>query len=131
MPDCAAGDFEFVRHRVLSREEYLFEIDDYTLGGGNHFLLAHLRVFSFTPSAMKRILADWRAFRACVSAPLFAIGEEDDAKWRRFVSHLGFEPALEVVCNNDVRRLMYRSLCPGNIMLLNEKLNAPEAESIT
>lgn len=116
MPACEQGGFEFQqRIRVLERPEYLFEIDEYLDAAGHQFLYAHLRVFKFTPSVMKRILADWRAFRACVSAPLFAIGEEDDAKWRRFVSMLGFQPALEVVCLNGERRLMYRHARLNNL----------------
>lgn len=108
MPDCAPGDFEFVtRHRALDRPEYLFEIDEYRRGA-DQFLYAHLRVFKFSPSIMKRILAEWRAFRAIVAAPLFAIGEVDDEKWERFVTHLGFEPAIEVVCLNGERRRMFR-----------------------
>lgn len=104
----SAPSFEFVtRHRALDRPEYLFEIDEYRRGA-DQFLYAHLRVFKFSPSVMKRILAEWRAFRAIVAAPLFAIGEVDDAKWERFVTHLGFEPAIEVVCLNGERRRMFR-----------------------
>lgn len=114
------NEFSFVtRHRVLTYPEYWFELDEYRRGDGSQFLLAHLRFAKFSPSIFKRVKAQWAEFRACTSAPIFAIGEVDDAKWVRFVSHLGFEPAMDVVCLNGERRRMYR----------NVRLNAAEPNS--
>lgn len=105
-----APQFSFVtRHRLLSYPEYWFELDEYRRGA-DQFLLAHLRFAKFSPSIFKRVLAEWRTFRACTYAPIFAIGEVDDAKWKRFITHLGFEPAMEVVCVNGQQRRMYRNV---------------------
>jgi hypothetical protein len=114
-PDLSPTDFEFVtRHVVLDYPEYWFEIDEYRRPDGAQFLLAHLRVEKFTSSILRRIDHEWRTFRACVSAPLFAVAEEDDAKWERFVARLGFKPFQEVICNNGVPRRLFISVPQDN-----------------
>jgi hypothetical protein len=40
---------------------------------------------------------------------LFTVGETEDAKWRRFISHFGFEPLMPVVCENGQNRMMFIS----------------------
>lgn len=116
MPACEQGGFEFQqRIRVLERPEYLFEIDEYLDAAGHQFLYAHLRVFKFTPSVFKAIKKDWSVFRQHIVSPLFAIGEVEDAKWVKFVTSLGFVPAMDVVCLNGERRLMYRHARLNNL----------------
>jgi hypothetical protein len=102
-------EFEFVvRHCVLDRPEYLFEIDEFRRGQ-DPFLQAHFVVHYWSPSVFKRILSEWRVFRSIVTTPLYALGEDDDDRWRRFVSHLGFKPFTTVVCNNGQQRSLYQS----------------------
>lgn len=85
------------RLKVLQREHYLFEIDEYGCGE-QQMLLAHLRVSKFSPAIMKSILRDWRMFREKVSAPIFVAPHDETGqpvdlkKWERFVSLLGFKP---------------------------------------
>lgn len=113
-PNCAGEEFRpLIRHCILCYPEYWFEVDEYRRGE-EVFLLAHLRFAKFTPAIFKRWLAEWQAFRACVTAPVFAIGEVDDEKFERFVTRLGFEPAMNVVCINGVERRMFRHLV-GNV----------------
>jgi hypothetical protein len=102
-------DFDFVsRHSILKNPEYWFEIDEY-VRGQDQLLLAHLRIAKWTPSVLKRIDRDWRVFRECVTAPLFAHAEIDDRKWERFVSRLGFRFLCNVVGTNGETRRMFIS----------------------
>lgn len=105
------GSFEFVtRHLVVDHEEYWFEIDEYRRGA-EQFLLAHIFFEKFSPSILKRVFNEWKAFRTCVKAPLYAVCDDGDAaKWERFVSRLGFRPmGIEVDCNNGERRPLFIS----------------------
>lgn len=108
-------NFEFVqRHRVHEQPKYLFEIDEYRRSGGEQFLLAHIRVIDWSKATLVDMLKKWRVFRECVSAPLFACGEEDNAKWEAFVSLFGFKPHMEIVCNNGEKRRLFINVkdCP-------------------
>jgi hypothetical protein len=99
----------FARHAVhdaLTDADYCFEIDEYRRGP-DQMLLAHLRVFRWSPSVLKSLLKHWAQLRQCVKAPLFASGEVDDDKWRRFVTLLGFEPLEHVKCENGETRLLF------------------------
>lgn len=107
--EAEADSFLFVtRHRALDRPEYLFEIDEYRRGA-DQFLMAHLRFAKFSPSIFKRVLHEWKVFRSCTYAPIFALGEVDDDKWKNFVTHLGFTFDRDVVCLNGERRRMFRN----------------------
>lgn len=99
------------RHMILDYPEYWFEIDEYQKEDGQQVLFAHLRCAQFNKSILQRILIEWRAFRTVVTAPLFAFAEQEDAKWKGFVSLLGFKPtAQEIVCNNGAKRQLYISV---------------------
>lgn len=103
-------DFEFIkRHHVLSTPNYWFEIDEYKRGD-DQFLLAHIRFAKFSPSIYREILRNWKIFRQCVTAPLFAVSELDDPKWEKFVTRLGFQPVNEVVCENGERRRLFLNI---------------------
>lgn len=101
------GDFEYARtHRALTTDAYWFDLDEYRRGQDT-FLLAHLRFDKWTPSVFKRVLKEWIAFRQCVTAPVFALGEVDDDKWARFVSRLGFRFHQQVNCINGTSRRLF------------------------
>ena len=107
-------DFEFHQnHLVLDKPEYLFDIDEYRRGQ-EQFLLAHISVHEWSPRVLKMILHDWRLFRQCVTAPLFACaGPGDTDKWERFVSRLGFRFLRNVICENgEPRRLFIHAVQP-------------------
>jgi hypothetical protein len=104
------SDFEFItRHRVYTdpHERYIFEIDEYHRGE-DQLLIAHLRFFSFSPSALKQALTHWTSFRSVVTSPLVCWGEDESDKWQRFVHMFGFKPlGQSILCNNGERRELY------------------------
>lgn len=104
-------------HEVISTPEYEVHIDEHKRGQDT-FLLVHIRVHVFAPSVFKKIKSQWQTLRQCVTAPLYALAEEDDEKWERFVSHLGFEFLQQVTCENgESRRLFIHVVqphCNGN-----------------
>jgi hypothetical protein len=107
-------EFEFVgTHRVITTDDYWCDIDEYRRGQ-EVFLLGHIRFNNFTPSALKRLLAQWRVFRQCVTAPVFALGEVDDEKWARFVSLLGFRFLRKVNCINGASRRLFIHIVDGH-----------------
>jgi hypothetical protein len=100
-------DFKLVaRHDALTTEDYRFEIDEYRRDD-DQLLLAHLRVFRWSPSVLKSLLKNWSLLRQCVKAPLFASAEVDDDKWTRFVSLLGFEPFETITVENGEQRRLF------------------------
>lgn len=106
------ADFKFVtRHRLHTTDSFWFEVDEYLRprddAVGDQLLMAHVRVVRWSPSVRKEIHRVWKAFRACVTIPVFAIGEVDDNKWERFVRLLGFEPFQEVTCENGGHRRLF------------------------
>lgn len=98
-------------HRVVSREDYLAELEEHILSSGQQVLFFHVRFASFTKAALKQALADWRLFRQCVTAPIYAVaGEDDGPKWHAFVSLFGFTPTgTHISLNNGERRQLYLS----------------------
>lgn len=100
------------QHRALTTEDYWFDIDVFRRGQDT-LLLAHLRFASFSPSIFRRVKHEWQAFRQCVAAPVFALGEVDDDKWARFVTHLGFRFSRQVICNNGESRRLFVHVQPG------------------
>jgi hypothetical protein len=108
--------FEFKqRHEGLRTPDYLFEIDEYVRQSGEQLLLAHIRVFRFTPHVYKEIKERFALLRKIVTLPLFAVPEQDTPGWRKFVGGLGFRPFKEAITteNGDIRPLFIHttSLC--------------------
>jgi hypothetical protein len=100
-------DFEFVcTHRILTTEYFWFDLEEYKRGQDT-FLLVHLRFSKWSPQAFKQTRKVWTAFRQCVTAPIFALGETDDEKWARFVSLLGFRFHTQVNCLNGCTRRLF------------------------
>src|ERR1700693_1089742 len=98
-------DFVFQGRHAHDTPDFLFEIDEYRRAtDGEQRLLAHIAVHTWTPSALKKILHEWRVLRKCVPAPLYAVPKDDDEKWAKFVGLLGFKPLSKVMCNDGVER---------------------------
>jgi hypothetical protein len=57
------------------------------------------------------MLKEWRVFRKCTDAPLYAWhGPGDFETWRKFVTLLGFVPTgQDITCNNGAVRPIYIS----------------------
>jgi hypothetical protein len=103
------------KYEVIERPEYTAVLDDFRDDAtGEQMVLMHIEFFMtlFTPSAMKRLIEDWSAFRSVTDAPLYGLEPEpDDSKWERFVSHLGFKNThSRVDCTDGQSRRLFVSL---------------------
>jgi hypothetical protein len=102
-------EFEFVtRHAIRATDDWWFHIDEYKRGQ-DQFLLVHLRVKNWNLSTLKQIAREWKLFRQCVTAPLYALADIDDDKWERFVTRFGFRFLCNIVCNNGEQRRLFVS----------------------
>jgi hypothetical protein len=88
-------------------EDCTFELDEYRDDAGKQMLLAHLRVHKWSPEALKRIRHDWRVFRSVVTAPLYASPMQDDPKWIKFVTLMGWRPFSKVLCQDGIERPLF------------------------
>jgi hypothetical protein len=99
--------FEFItRHDIHRTDAYWCELDEYRRGE-DQFLLAHIRVYRWSPSVCKKLRAEFNTFRTICKAPLFACAETMDAKWFKFVSMLGFKYLQDVPINNGETRPLF------------------------
>jgi hypothetical protein len=95
------------RHLIRDDDDYLLEIDEYSLGP-QHFHLVHFSVKRWAPSALKKIRRHWPLFRAAIPQPLYtAGGEVVDDKWCKFIASLGFKPHSTIVTNGGEQRTLY------------------------
>ena len=101
------------RHTAHETDYCVLEIDVYGNEGGERMYLAHLRVLRWSPSTLRKIIHDWRIFRAAVPITLYALpmlsaNDPDHAKWDRFVRKLGWAPTgIMVSCNDELERQLY------------------------
>jgi hypothetical protein len=95
------------QHLVHQTDEYTFELDEYRDAEGHQMLLAHLRVHKWTASACKRFKRDWALFRKHIPAPLFATPMEDDPRWVKFVTFMGWRPFSTALCRDGIERPLY------------------------
>jgi hypothetical protein len=101
-------------HIVVNCPEYRWELDEHRDPQGNQMMLAHISVFQFPPSLLKRMRETYLLFRQHVACPIFAVaGEIDDDKWERFISHFDFKYLTDVVCENGQKRRLFVSY-PSN-----------------
>lgn len=110
----SGSEFDFIKtHVIRDTKELIFEIDEYR-DGPKQFLLVHIVFRSFSPSILKDVLREWRAFRSIITAPLYAVRNDGgEEKWKRFVSLFGFKPThIFLPCNNGVIRELFISVSP-------------------
>lgn len=92
---------------IIDKDEYYFAIDELKRND-DQMIFVHLLVYEHTPSIYKEILRNWKLFRECVTCPLFAVaGIKDTVKWEKFVSRLGFQFHMNVVCENGEERRLF------------------------
>jgi hypothetical protein len=96
-------------YRVTDCPEYLWELDEHRGPSGEQMMFAHLKVRKWSKSTLALMRERFRQFRECVSTPLYAIGDVEDAKYVKFLRHFGFEPLTEVICENGERRRLFIS----------------------
>jgi hypothetical protein len=99
----------FAEHELSINADYrsvLHELRD----GDKQMVAIHMDVFNFSPSVMKRMIREFAALRSCTDATIFAIEPHpDDAKWQRYVSHMGFEFSSRVDCTDGLSRRVFVS----------------------
>lgn len=99
---------DLVNHWVAHDDaDCTLEFDEYRSELGEQMLLTHLRVHQWSPAALKRIRHAWKVFRSVVTTPLFASPMQDDPKWVRFVTLMGWRPFSQVLCHDGIERPLY------------------------
>lgn len=73
-------------------------------------VFVHLRFKKWSASALREITVVFNALRQALDCPLYAYGQEDTPKYRRFVSMFGFTPASTITCNDGGERTLFISL---------------------
>lgn len=84
-----------------------FQLEEYRDAEGQQMLLAHLTVHQWTVQSLKRIRRDWALFRQIIKTPLFASPMEDDPRWVKFVTLMGWRPFSTVLCHDGVERPLF------------------------
>lgn len=91
--------------------EYLFELDEHrNTDTGDQMLFVHLLVRCWSKTTLKNMQSVFKAFRECVTCPLYASTIVDDDKWARFISYFGFVPLQNVVCEDGLTRRLFINL---------------------
>ena len=91
----------FTEHEVSKWHEYHAKLHELRDEHGNQMMVIHMDVdhLRFSPGVLKRIKAEFAALRECTDVPIFAFETEpDDHKFARFLSHVGLEPFMRVLC---------------------------------
>lgn len=104
------------RHLLHATDDFFFEVDEFARGG-DQLLIAHVRVLRWSPSVAKECHRVWDAFRACVTVPVFTLGEVDDPKFERFVLSFGYQPFQTVTCENGETRRLFIHTMPARAAL--------------
>jgi hypothetical protein len=110
--------FEFYKEHTLSETpDYKSVLHEMRDEQGNQMLVIHMDTdpSTFAPSVLKRMVKEFYALRSCTDAPIFAIEPNpDDAKWERYVSHMGFEYSSRGVCSDGLTRRCFVSKKKNN-----------------
>lgn len=119
-------------YTIVEHPEYRAVIDDFVNTDGEQFCLMHIDVdhTKFNAVVMKRLLAEWRAFRSVTRAPLYGIEDyPDDRKWEKFVSLLGFQNTnVRVDCTDGQSRRLFVSVPQKDFQNEHEQHADPEPE---
>jgi hypothetical protein len=110
--------FEFYAEHDLSKSpEYQSVLHELRDEQGSQMLVIHMDVNAslFSPSVLKRMVAEFATLRSCTDAPIFAIEDNpDDDKWGRYVGHMGFEFSSRVDCTDGRSRRCFVSKKKNN-----------------
>lgn len=104
-------DFEeFAQHTVRRTDDYLFEFEEYRRPTDDaQMLIAHIRVFRWSPSVLKQMKQEWELLRSVIRSDIYATPPEDTPLWRKFVETFGFTYFRQVICNDGLPRPLYIS----------------------
>jgi hypothetical protein len=95
------------RHIAHDTDYCTFELEERRDAEGHQMILAHLTVHKWSPSSLRRIKGDWTVFRQAVTVPLFASPMQDDPRWVKFVTLMGWRPHSTVLCHDGIERPLY------------------------
>lgn len=99
---------KFVARHIAHKTDYCtFALDEYRDAAGAQMLLAHLHVHKWSPSFLRCIKRDWAAFRAVVTAPLYATPMVHEDRWVKFVTLMGWRPYSTVLCQDGIERPLF------------------------
>jgi hypothetical protein len=104
-------------HTVYDKPEYFFDLEEWRCGD-RQMVFVHLLFHKWSPRVLRQALEDWRVFREHVACPLYAMGQDDDDKWAKFVSLFGFKFLADGLACTDgrSRRIFYHAKdCPSAI----------------
>lgn len=105
-----------IPQRIIVADEPEFTISYHVqeLGEGQVMTFVHLDVYYFSASILRRIKELYERFRTFDdSVTLFCMGEEDDNKFAKFVSHLGFEYLRDIPCTDGKTRRLFVNFGPA------------------
>lgn len=114
--------FEFyAEHELSDNQDYRAVLHELRDEDDNQLLAIHMDVRRFSPSVLKRMEREFSALRSCTDATIFAIEDiPDDAKWERYVRHMGFEYSSRVECTDGNSRRTFVSKKKNNDDLQHE-----------
>jgi hypothetical protein len=99
---------EYPRIVFYEEETFSFEISILQASPGQLCYFAHVYIWSFSPSTLRRIKEQWQAKRPLMPRILMAQGDVTDDKWVRWVRMFGFHPLIEnVPCTDGELRNIY------------------------
>ena len=104
------GEPESYIETLIERPEYHLELEHTPLPDGNVAFSLHFECYTFTPSVMKQMLADWAEIRPKIDAPILAANVDEDKKWVKFIKRFGFHYFKQVVGNDGSVRGLYLNL---------------------
>jgi hypothetical protein len=81
--------------------------------GGGSMNFFHLYVYYWSPKTLQKMLTMWRLFREHVPQVFFAMGEVDDPKYTKFLSHFGFKYLQHVECTDGKVRRLFMTEVPN------------------
>lgn len=91
----------------LTTDDFDFCVDYVPLGGDDRFYLAHIDVFHWSPTVLRRMLGIWPALRAKIDAPLFVWNENEDKKWEKFIHLFGFRYFKQFIGPDGLEHRLY------------------------
>ena len=99
---------EYPRIVFYEEDDFSYEISLLQVEPGKLLYFAHVYIWDFKPSTLRRIKEQWQARRSQMPRILFAQGDVTDDKWVRWVRMFGFRPLIDnVPCNDGETRHIY------------------------
>jgi hypothetical protein len=99
---------------VLDEPEYTASYHITDLGEGRLMTFVHLDVYYMSKEILKRLDKQWRLWRQCVPVVLYAISDDDEDVWAKFVKRFGFQYLSDIGCTDGKTRRLFVNFGPQN-----------------